>query len=87
MTFFDQYSYKQKNYALLILGVLLVAVSYKRAFKVTLETIAAKQELENKIEKARYAVKNIRETQKEISFLNKLLGKKMLLLRKYNKPF
>jgi hypothetical protein len=87
MTFFDQYSYKQKNYALLILGVLLAAVSYKRAFKVTLETITAKQELEHKIEKARYAVKNIRETQKEISFLNKLLGKENVTIEKVQQTF
>ena len=87
MTFFDQYSYKQKNYALLILGVLLAAVSYKRAFKVTIETLAAKKELEDKIEKARFAVRDIRDTQKEIAFLNKLLGKENVTIEKVQQSF
>jgi hypothetical protein len=87
MTFFDQYSYKQKNYALLILAVLLIAVSYKRSFKVTLETIDAKQELEQKIEKAHFAVRDIRHTQREIAFLNRLLGEDNVTIEKVQQSF
>jgi hypothetical protein len=87
MTFFDQYSYKQKNYALLILAVLLIAVSYKRSFKVTLETIDAKQELEQKIEKAHFAVRDIRHTQREIAFLNRLLGEENVTIEKVQQSF
>lgn len=87
MTFFEQYSYKQKNYALLILAVLLIAVSYKRAFKVTIETIDAKQEMGQKIELAKHAVQEIRNTQKDISFLNKLLGKENVTIEKVQQTF
>lgn len=87
MTFFEQYSYKQKNYALMILAVLLVAVSYKRAFKQTVETVAYKHELEAKIAQAKNAKYEIGFTKKQISHLNKLLGKENITVEKVQQGF
>jgi hypothetical protein len=87
MTFFDQYSYKQKNYALVIVSVLLLAASYKRAFKTTIETKAYRQELITKLDGAKYAVSAIRTTQKEIAYLNKLLGKEDITIEKVQQGF
>ena len=52
MTFFDTYSFRQKNIALAILSVLLVAVSYKKAFSVSIETKEYRDELLVKLERA-----------------------------------
>lgn len=87
MTFFDSYSYKQKNYALLLVSVLLLAASYKRAFKTTLETLKYQTELENKIAQSTTAVSEIRATQREISQLNKLLGKENVTIEKVQQGF
>lgn len=87
MTFFDKYTYKQKNYALLILAVLLVAVSYKRAFKITIETLGVKKELTQKIEDAKQVISDIRTTQKDIAYLNKLLGKENVTIEKVQQSF
>jgi hypothetical protein len=75
MTFFDKYSYKQKNLALLVLGVLLAAVSYKRSFRTTLETLGYISELKAKKELAASSRNTIRTLQLEIANINKLLGK------------
>jgi hypothetical protein len=87
MTFFDKYSYKQKNYALLLLGVLLVAVSYKQAFKTTLETLSYKRELTQKIDDAHHAVSAIRTAQRDNAYLNKLLGKENVTIEKVQQSF
>lgn len=87
MTFFDQYSYKQKNYALMILTVLLVAASYKRAFKTTLETKAYRTELEGKIAYSKNAINEIKIKQLEIAQLNKLLGKENITIEKVQQGF
>ncbi len=87
MTFFDQYSFKQKNYALLILTVLLIAASYKRAFKTTLDTLAYKQELTEKIAISQNAVNEIRITQAQIAHFNKLLGKENITIEKVQQGF
>lgn len=87
MTFFDGYSYKQKNYALMILAVLLVAASYKRAFSVTIDTLRNKDELMRKVEESRHAESNIRVTQAQIMQLNKLLGKENITVEKVQQGF
>ena len=87
MTFFDQYSYKQKNYALVIVSVLLIAASYKRAFKTTIETRAYRKELVDKIETSKHAIVDIRKTQREIAYLNKLLGKEDITIEKVQQGF
>ncbi len=74
MTFFDKYTYKQKNYALMILAVLLVAVAYKRAFSTTFETKGYQTELEQKLERASTADHDIRLGQAKLAHLNRMLG-------------
>lgn len=74
MTFFDKYSYKQKNYALLIMIVLLAAVAYKRAFSVTMETNSYRQELDEKLAMAATADQDIQTSQVQLAHLNRLLG-------------
>lgn len=87
MTFFDSYSYKQKNYALLIVGVLLIAASYKRAFKTTIETVSYRKELEGKIAFSKNAIRDIRRTQADIGYLNTILGKENSTIEKVQQGF
>lgn len=87
MTFFDQYTYRQKNYALAILTVLLLAASYKRAFKTTLETVQYRTELNEKIAYSKNLIADIRITQSEIKHYNKLLGKENVTIEKVQQGF
>lgn len=87
MTFFDKYSYKQKNYALLILTVLLVTASYKRAFSITIDTIKNKNELSEKLEDSHLAVAQIKQTQQQIGMLNRYLGRENITIEKVQQGF
>lgn len=87
MEFFDKYSYKQKNYALAILSVLLIAVAYKRAFSVSIETGTYKQELEDKLVVAASADQEIRSKQKELATLNLMLGEENNTIEKVQQGF
>lgn len=87
MTFFDKYTYKQKNYALLVLGVLLAAVAYKRGFGPTLEIKEYRTELEGKLEMATTADDQIRTKQIEIAHLNRLLGEEGNTIEKVQQEF
>lgn len=75
MTFFDQYTYRQKNYALLILSVLLFAVTYKKAILVTLETKKYRNELEQKLTRAEGADREIRSEMANLALLDNIIGK------------
>lgn len=87
MTFFDQYTYKQKNYALLVLSVLLAAVAYKRAFSVTIETGEYKTELQEKLILAESADQQIRAKQVALAQLNRLLGEEGNTIEKVQQEF
>lgn len=87
MEFFDKYSYKQKNYALAILSVLLIAVSYKRAFSVSVETSEYKQELEDKLIVAESADQDIRTKQEQLAKLNLMLGEENNTIEKVQQGF
>ncbi|MCH2224897.1 MAG: hypothetical protein MK066_09025 [Crocinitomicaceae bacterium] len=87
MEFFDKYSYKQKNYALAILSVLLIAVSYKRAFSVSIETSEYKQELEDKLIVAESAGQDIRMKQEQLAKLNLMLGEENNTIEKVQQGF
>lgn len=87
MTFFDKYTYKQKNYALLVLGVLLAAVAYKKGFGPTLEIKEYRTELEQKLELAASADDQIRTKQIEIAQLNRLLGEEGNTIEKVQQEF
>ncbi len=87
MTFFDKYSYKQKNYALLVIIVLLLAVTYKRAISVTLETKSFESELEQQLVLAQSANAQIRVKQATIAQLNRILGKENSTVEKVQQGF
>jgi hypothetical protein len=87
MTFFDSYSYRKKNYALAIVTVLLVAASYKRVFKNTVETVAYKKELQSQLQQSANAIDEIKETQRLLLHMNRLLGKENLTVEKVQQGF
>ena len=87
MTFFDKYSFKQKNYALAIISVLMIAAAYKRAFSVSLETRDYRNELEVKLEKASNADQEIRSKQLQIANLNRFLGQENSTVEKVQQGF
>ena len=87
MTFFDTYSYKQKNYALLLLVILLGAVIYKRSISNTIELIAYKAELNDNVLRAESAVQDIQTVKKQIETLNSLLGKENCTVEKVQHGF
>lgn len=87
MTFFDKYSYRQKNYALALLAVLLIAVAYKRAFSVSIETAAYRNELEQKRVLAGNADQEIRSRQVDIARLNRYLGEENNTVEKVQQGF
>lgn len=87
MTLFEKYSYKQKNFALLVIAVLLFAASYKRAFSKTIETNSYINELEIKKQEALNSQKEIRQLQKNVAQLNKLLGKENVSVEQVQQGF
>lgn len=87
MTFFDKYSYKQKNYALLVIIVLLLAVTYKKAISVTLETKNYEHELDEQLNLAESASSQIRMKQTTIAQLNRVLGKENSSVEKVQQGF
>lgn len=74
MTFFDKYSFKQKNYALIVISVLLIAVTYKRAISLTIEKSEYADDLTSKLLKAETAFDALRNRQIVLSNLNRHLG-------------
>ncbi|NRA13343.1 MAG: hypothetical protein HRT57_15460, partial [Crocinitomicaceae bacterium] len=87
MTFFDKYSFKQKNYAVALLTVLLIAVAYKKSFSGSLETIKYRTELNAKVEKAAHADEEIRIKQIEIMKLDRFIGKENSSVEKVQQGF
>lgn len=87
MTFFDKYSYKIKNRALLVLIVLLIAVAYKRVFSITLDARTYRFELSEKLEKAKSADTEIRRKQVELAQMNRYLGEENNTVEKVQQGF
>lgn len=87
MTFFDTYSYKKKNYALLVLIILLLAVVYKRSISSSFEISAYKTELEDKLLRASSAINDIRLKQQQIAALNGYLGEENNSVEKVQQGF
>lgn len=87
MTLFEKYSYKQKNLALLVIGVLLFAVAYKRSFRTTIETRSYISELEIKKAEAGQSQFTIRNLQTEIATITKLLGKENVSIEQVQQGF
>jgi len=87
MTFFDKYSYRQKNFALIVLSVLLIAATYKRAFSVSIASRDYQAELEERLEKANNADTEIKLLQGEIVGLNRFLGEENNSIEKVQQNF
>lgn len=87
MTFFEKYSFKQKNYALALFSILLIAVSYKKAFNVSIETRIVRDELRLKLEKAATANSEIKIKQIELAQLNRYLGEENNTVEKVQQGF
>lgn len=87
MKLFEKYTYAQKNLALLIVGVLLFAVSYKRSFSKTLELFNYSDELDMKIREGEASQARIRLVQKELFDLNHLLGKEHITVELVQQKF
>lgn len=87
MTFFETYSYKKKNYALLVLVILLLAVVYKRSIKTTLEIQQVRTELSEKLAKSQFVVSDIRNIQSQITGLNRHLGQENNTVEKVQQGF
>lgn len=87
MTFFDKYTYKQKFLALCVICLLLLAATYKRVFKTTLDLQTYIQELQFKKEGLINLASDIRLERNQIFKLNKLLGKQNVTIDKVQKDF
>lgn len=87
MTLFEKYSYKQKNLALLVIGVLLFAAAYKRSFSTTIETRSYISELELKKAEAENSMLTIRTLQTQIASINKMLGKENVAIEQVQQDF
>ena len=66
MTFFEGYTYRQKNNALVVLVILLAAVAYKHSYLTTKDLLNEKDRLSFEEEKAKYADESIQLRQKEL---------------------
>lgn len=72
---FDRFTYKQKNYGLLALCVIMVIVGYKRSFSLTLSTLSEIELQETRKLDARHAESDFETLKVQIAQLNKNIGK------------
>lgn len=87
MTFFEGYTYRQKNNVLVLLVILLAAVAYKHSYLTTSELIEERDRLDFEKEKARYADESIQIKQKELFLLNNFIGKQNLSVEEVQQDF
>lgn len=72
---FDRFTYRQKNYGLLVLIVLMFIVSYKRAFSLTLAVQTEIESQELRKSAATHAQTDLELVQIQVMQLNKNIGK------------
>lgn len=72
---FDRFSYKQKNYFLLVMFILLIMVSYKRSFVLSLNALDEIEAQEKQKEATLHAQTDIETLTIQIAQLNKNIGK------------
>lgn len=72
---FDRFTYKQKNYGLLILFIVLSIVSYKRSISLTFMALNEIELQESRIINAQHAENDLMVLNSQINFLNKSIGK------------
>lgn len=72
---FEKYSYKQKNYALIILFFMLSITAYKRSFHDLFEVITTYKNTSKKAEDINKKTKNMDRLIKDVTYLDKIIGK------------
>lgn len=72
---FDKLTYKQRNYGLLILFVLMIMVSYKRSFSLTMNVSAEIESQEAKKIAAQHAQSDLELLHIQVSQLDRNIGK------------
>lgn len=74
MNWFNKYTFRQKNFALLVIFVLLLMVTYKRAIKPTFESLGLQEELMQKRTDAERSLTTLKLKRMELAGVNKLIG-------------
>jgi len=72
---FSNLTYKQKLIGLVVLGVLLFLAANKRSFKVTKQAYNQVRQLEDKLDYVNSSTTDISQTQIELQFYDKIIGK------------
>lgn len=72
---FENYSYKQKFYALTALFFILSLTAYKRSFHALFDVVAEYRTLSKKADDINKKSKNTNEITKDIAYLDKIIGK------------
>lgn len=72
---FEQYSYKKKCTALVVIFVMLSITAYKRSFKTLFEVIGEYKSLSAKVEGLNSKAKNTNGLMKDVAYLDKIIGK------------
>ena len=72
---FEQYSYKKKFMALLVVFALLLVTAYKRSFSMLQATLIQYDELSSKVSEMNKKNNNVEGLSKDIDYLDKVIGK------------
>lgn len=72
---FNQYSYKQKFIALVVVFLMLVVASYRRSFSVLFQVIKENKELTSNINQLTIKEKGYAKLEAEVANLDKIIGK------------
>ena len=72
---FENYSYKQKFYALIIIFCMLSVAAYKRSFHTLFEVVSEYRTLSKKAEDINKKSKNTGTLKNDVEYLNKIIGK------------
>jgi hypothetical protein len=72
---FDQYSYKKKFMALVLIFVMLSITAYKRSFSTLFQTISEYKTLSSKIDELNKKASNTNGLIKDVAYLDKIIGK------------
>jgi len=72
---FENYSYKQKFYALIIIFFMLSITAYKRSFHTLFEVVSEYRTLSKKAEDINKKAKNTGTLKNDVEYLDKIIGK------------
>ncbi|WP_438422974.1 hypothetical protein [Aquimarina macrocephali] len=72
---FANLTYKQKLIGLIAIGILLFMAANKRSFKITRQAYDQVQQLEDKLEYVNSSTTDVTQTQVELKFYDKIIGK------------